>query len=72
MPTSIGIAKPEEELAQDLETIGSVLNNPAVRAVGAWHCSNHDDPMDDGAYVEKSVADLEAFSAKLDEALALL
>lgn len=55
-----------------VELYRDVLENPAVRAVGGWQCANHDDPMDEDAYVAKATADLPAFSAKLDEALKAL
>lgn len=70
MPTLIDHAMTEGDPTRELEIIREVLGNPAVRAVGAWHCTNHDAPMDEAAYVAKALADLEAFSDKLDKALA--
>lgn len=49
-----------------------VLENPIVRAVGGWRCSNHDTVIDEDAYVAKATADIKAFSDKVDSALALL
>lgn len=55
-----------------LEMYKDVLENPEVRAIGGWSCSNHDEPTDEAQYLEKARADLEAFSSKVDEVMALL
>ncbi len=55
-----------------LKMYADVLDDPEVRAVGGWSCQNHDDPMDEAAYVDKALSDLDAFSAKVDEVLPLL
>lgn len=62
-----------ENTAQDPVLLyGDVLENPIVRAVGGWYCRNHDDAIDEDAYVAKASADIGAFSDKLDSALSLL
>ncbi len=55
-----------------LEMYKDVLEDPDVRAVGGWSCANHDAPADDERYVAKACADVDHFSAKVDEVLALL